>query len=38
MGERNGAFRHGLHTAQMAQTRRQIAAINRAWRDLQKSL
>ncbi len=37
-GKRNGAYRHGLHTAEMVEAKREIAAINRAWRELRRSL
>ena len=37
-GERNGAYRHGLHTAEMVEARREIAMMNRVWRNLRKRL
>ncbi len=37
-GERNGAFRHGLETNEAIEVRREVAALNRAWRCLRARL
>ncbi len=37
-GERNGAFRHGLEANEAVKARRELAALNRAWRGLRARL
>ena len=37
-GERNGAYRHGLYTGEMMEARREMAEMNRMWRELWKRL
>ena len=33
-GDRNGSWRHGRDTNEMVEARREVAQLNRAWRDL----
>jgi hypothetical protein len=34
-GKRNGAWRDGRHTNEAVAARRELAALNREWRDIQ---
>ena len=37
-GERNGAWKDGAFAAEIVQTRKELARINRAWRELARRM